>query len=200
MFHYSAKMQFAVPAVFIIKNTDYGHPDRAFFWKSETFGLGQTNWAENIGGIWGIFGQTTAPNLAEWVPCPSESVRGCFFYKKLRFLGLKHTTPKCSQNKILAGKNLGKCLHTSVFGGSMYVRMYVCIQRPIQKFRKLIITEGKKFLFTVSYLKFRYSEKATKICKNLPLFLMLLSNLKESGRFLHILWPYHNIWTLLDTY
>jgi len=26
--------------------TDYGHPDRAFFQKFETFGLGQTNWAE----------------------------------------------------------------------------------------------------------------------------------------------------------
>ena len=27
-------------------STDYGHPDRAFFQKFETFGLGQTNWAE----------------------------------------------------------------------------------------------------------------------------------------------------------
>jgi hypothetical protein len=24
----------------------YGHPERAFFQKFETFGLGQTNWAE----------------------------------------------------------------------------------------------------------------------------------------------------------
>ena len=30
----------------IPENTDYGHPDRAFFQKFETFGLGQTNWAE----------------------------------------------------------------------------------------------------------------------------------------------------------
>ena len=30
----------------------------------------QTNWAENFGGIWGIFGQTTAPVLALCVPCP----------------------------------------------------------------------------------------------------------------------------------
>ena len=29
-------------------NTDYGHPERAFFQKIETFGLGQTNWAENL--------------------------------------------------------------------------------------------------------------------------------------------------------
>ena len=26
--------------------TDNGHPERAFFQKFETFGLGQTNWAE----------------------------------------------------------------------------------------------------------------------------------------------------------
>ena len=26
--------------------TDYGHPDRAFFQKLETLGLGQTNWVE----------------------------------------------------------------------------------------------------------------------------------------------------------
>ena len=30
----------------IDKITDYGHPERAFFQKLETFGLGQTNWAE----------------------------------------------------------------------------------------------------------------------------------------------------------
>ena len=29
-------------------STDYGHPERAFFRKFETFGLGQTNWAENL--------------------------------------------------------------------------------------------------------------------------------------------------------
>ena len=29
-----------------------------------------TNWVENFGGIWGIFGQTTATVLALCVPCP----------------------------------------------------------------------------------------------------------------------------------
>ena len=37
---------------------DNGHPERAFFQKFETFGLGQTNWAEILGGILGIFSQT----------------------------------------------------------------------------------------------------------------------------------------------
>ena len=32
--------------LFIILITDYGHPERAFFQKFETFGLGQTNGAE----------------------------------------------------------------------------------------------------------------------------------------------------------
>ena len=39
-------------------STDYGHPERVFFFrKSQTFGLGQTNWAEKFWGIWGIFGR-----------------------------------------------------------------------------------------------------------------------------------------------
>ena len=32
-------------------------PNEAFFlFKSQTFGLEQTNWADKFGGIWGIFG------------------------------------------------------------------------------------------------------------------------------------------------
>ena len=41
----------------VVAETDYGHPERAFFRKPQTFGLGQTNWAEKYWGIWGIFGQ-----------------------------------------------------------------------------------------------------------------------------------------------
>ena len=43
---------------------DYGHPDRAFFKKIESSGLGQTNWAEIFGGILGIFSQTIGTILA----------------------------------------------------------------------------------------------------------------------------------------
>ena len=42
-----------VSKMFMIRNcsvmsagTEYEHPERAFFQKLETFGLGQTNWAE----------------------------------------------------------------------------------------------------------------------------------------------------------
>ena len=97
---------------------DYGHPERACFQKFETFGLGQTNWAEIFWGILGIFGQTIGAILALCVPCPWENVAGSFFHKKLWFLGLKHINPKRSQNKILAVKNLEKSLHTPVSGES----------------------------------------------------------------------------------
>ena len=96
--------------------TDYGHPERAFFQKFEIFGLGQTNWAENLWGIWAISGQTISTILALWVPYPWESVAGPLSYKKLWFLGLKHITPKCSQNKIWAVQNLENSVRTSVFG------------------------------------------------------------------------------------
>jgi len=100
---------------------DYGHPERAFFQKLETFGLGQTNWAEILWGIWGISGQTISFILSLWAPCLWESVAGSLSYKKLWFLGLKHITPKYSQNKILAIKNLGNSVHTSVFGSQNYI-------------------------------------------------------------------------------
>ena len=29
-----------------VEDTDYGHPERDFFQKSQTFGLGQTFWTE----------------------------------------------------------------------------------------------------------------------------------------------------------
>ena len=48
----------------IVDDTDYGHPERAFFQKFKTFGLGQTNWAEILSGIWGISGQTISTILA----------------------------------------------------------------------------------------------------------------------------------------
>ena len=96
-------------------DTDYGHTERAFFQKFKIFWLGQTNWTENLWGIWAISGQTISTILALWVPYPWESVAGPLSYKKLWFLGLKHITPKYSQNKIWAVKNLGNSVHISVF-------------------------------------------------------------------------------------
>ena len=57
-----------------------------------------------------------------WVPCTSENVAVSLSSKKLWFLGLKHITPKCSQNKKWAVKNAGNSVHTSVFRGIYYNR------------------------------------------------------------------------------
>ena len=112
----------------MIVHTDYGHPERAFFQKLETFGLGQTNWAGILWGIWGISGQTISTILVQWLPCPWKRVAGSLSYKKLWFLGLKHTTPKSSQNKILAAKNLWNSVRTSVFGAlhHRFLKLYKC--------------------------------------------------------------------------
>ena len=48
----------------LVIGTDNGHPERAFFQKFETFGLGQTNWAEILGGILAISSQTVGTFLA----------------------------------------------------------------------------------------------------------------------------------------
>ena len=52
----------------------------------------------------------------------------------------------------------------------------------------------------ITVLKFSFSEKATKIWKNLPLVLTLLSKnncfVKTGWRSFQILWLPHNIWTL----
>ena len=46
----------------MINHTDR-HPERHFFRKSKTFGLGQTNWAEKCREILGIFGQNYTTHL-----------------------------------------------------------------------------------------------------------------------------------------
>ena len=73
----------------------------SFFQKFETFGLGQTNWAEILGGILGISSQTMGTMYFGTV---SSLFKGkcswIFFLQKRLVLGLKHVTPKSSQNKI----------------------------------------------------------------------------------------------------
>ena len=46
-------------------------PNEAFFyWNPQLFGLGETNWAYEFWGNWGIFGQTISTHF---VPCPHFS-------------------------------------------------------------------------------------------------------------------------------
>jgi hypothetical protein len=67
-----------------------------------------------------------------------SSVAGSFSYKKRWFLGLKHTTPRYSQNKILAVKNLEKSLRTSAFGGEGFYtlfQMQVVLQKSVNAYK-----------------------------------------------------------------
>ena len=63
-----------------------------------------------------------------------------------------------------------------------------------------LLSSHPKNLWKCWVLKFSFSEKATKIWKNLPLVLTLLSKnsccVKTRGRFFQILWPSHNVSTL----
>ena len=116
------------------------HGLRTHFQKFKIFGLGLTYWAKNLWGIWAISGQTISTILALWVPYPWESVAGPLSYKKLWFLGLKHITPKYSQNKIWAIQNLENSVRTSVFSdwnhytfnlisGDLYFPQYLWLQK-----------------------------------------------------------------------
>ena len=48
----------------VVLDTDNGHPERDFFQKFKTFGLGQTIQAEILGGILAISSQTIGTILA----------------------------------------------------------------------------------------------------------------------------------------
>ena len=63
---------------------DYGHPERAFLRKSQTFGLGQTNWAENFGGIWGIFDQFISTHIGTVCPLSMSSTNQPLFLQKTK--------------------------------------------------------------------------------------------------------------------
>ena len=71
--------------------------------------------------------------------------------------------------------------------------------QPFQKSWTLIFLFFCKQLSLV-VLKSSFSENATKLWKNLPLVLTLLSKnscfVKTGGRFFPILWPSHNVLTL----
>ena len=51
-------------------------------------------------------------------------------------------------------------------------------------------------VFCLKMVNFIYSEKATKILRNLHLFWLALVPVKKGGYFAKFLWPSQNIWTL----
>jgi hypothetical protein len=60
MSHMSSKCPQILPNVIRGQISDFF---RYVFRKSQTFGLGPTNWAENDWGIWSIFGRKTKPYI-----------------------------------------------------------------------------------------------------------------------------------------
>ena len=73
----------------------------------------------------------------------------------------------------------------------------------IQKRMKLklkshsVFYSPKRCLSKCFPLKFRYSEKASKVWNNLPLYFdVYLSNFQTKWEIFQIMWPSHNIWTL----
>jgi hypothetical protein len=55
--------------------------------KSRTFGLGQTNWADKVWGIWGIFGQTISTYFGKMMPYPCSHFY--FDIKSVAKIGIK---------------------------------------------------------------------------------------------------------------
>ena len=58
---------------------------REIFQKSQIFGFGQTNWAENYRGIWSIFGQFISTHFGTLSPM--------FMFSINQLLSLKKTEP-----------------------------------------------------------------------------------------------------------
>ena len=89
-----------------------------FFKNSKRWGLGR-----QIGlKFFEAFGVFLAKLLALFWHCKSlvhwkMYIAGSFAYNIFWFLGLKHITLKCSQNKVSTVKNLEKSFHTSIFDG-----------------------------------------------------------------------------------
>ena len=60
--------------------TDYGQPMMPSF-KSQTFGLGQTIWADKLWGIWNIFGQFISTHFGIVSPLFPFPLFNHYFYK-----------------------------------------------------------------------------------------------------------------------
>jgi hypothetical protein len=61
---------------------DYRRPLKPFSLKSQTFGLGQTIWADKFWGIWGIFGQFISTHFSNVSPLSMFSINQPLFLQK----------------------------------------------------------------------------------------------------------------------
>ena len=107
------------------RTTDYWHPERALFQKSRTFGLGQTFWAENFWGIWGIFGRTISTHFG--IVSMFSIIQQLFLQKT--WPGFKNPRKKISIVGIRLQKRLR--LYCGPFhGGQMHDKKMACRTRP----------------------------------------------------------------------
>jgi hypothetical protein len=65
---------------------------KPFLSKSQTFGLGQTIWADNFWGIWGIFEQFISTHFGTVSPLSMFSINEALFLQKTKplYLNLKY--------------------------------------------------------------------------------------------------------------
>ena len=85
---------------------DYGHQKRAFFQKSKTFELGQTNRAKHFGDILGIFGRFISIHFGTVSPLSMFPIIQTLFLQKAKPL---YPTPKYLLGSVIwicAAKNL----------------------------------------------------------------------------------------------
>jgi hypothetical protein len=122
--------------------TKYGYPERAFFQKSWTFGLGQTFWAK-IWGIWGIFGMTISTYFGTVSSLSMFSIIQPLFLQKTKSL---YPTPKYlfgseylfgSGVWFWAAKNLRFSLHVSVVRGIYHLKSSANLTFPYSCFAKV---------------------------------------------------------------
>ena len=59
---------------------------KPFLSKSQTFGLGQTNWAEKFWGIWGIFGRFINTHFGTVSPFSMFYINQSLFLQKTKSL------------------------------------------------------------------------------------------------------------------
>ena len=65
-------------------NTDYGRPINPFLSKFQTYGLGQTIWADKFGGIWGIFGRFISTHFGTVSSLSMFSIHQRLFLQKTK--------------------------------------------------------------------------------------------------------------------
>ena len=109
----------------IKKDYDCGHglrrPNQALFLsKSQTFGLGQTIWADKFWAIWGIFGRFISTHFGTMSPLSMFSINRSLFLQKVKPLYPNPEYLFWIGILIWAAKNYEFSHHVSVIRGPVH--------------------------------------------------------------------------------